>query len=218
MPFEVESAPKIEIQQQPYVIATYPIPEVKETDVERIIRQTAKDFPEVETLVDIARCESGFNAKAKNKHSTATGIFQILDMHGLTVEERQDPVISTRWAMEHFNGGHPWDSSRHCWGYKTSNHKVLKSEPSPLGTNCVKYASSKAELPNGLGTLAQKKSHIISSNPEPGKIGVTAEGSVGHLIVVEKVHEKTIEISEGNYRYGYITWREIPKELVLGYL
>lgn len=103
--------------------------------------------------------------------------------------------------------------------YKTKEHKIVKQyRDSKLGTNCVNYAKSKASVPNGMSTLSQKKSHIVSKEPEVGKVGVTNEGPVGHVVIVEEVHDDHIVISEGNYRHGYITWRIIPKEKILGYL
>ena len=102
--------------------------------------------------------------------------------------------------------------------YKTTNHTVIKKEPSPLGTNCVAYARSKKELPQGMGTLSQKLSHIRSQEPARGKIGVTAEGPVGHLIYVEDVRGDEILISEGNFISGYITYRLVQKQKIKGYL
>lgn len=69
----------------------------------------------METLIRIASCESGFNPKAQNPHSSAHGVFQILDMHGMTIEQREDVELTTNWAIDHFNNGKPWNSSKHCW-------------------------------------------------------------------------------------------------------
>lgn len=101
---------------------------------------------------------------------------------------------------------------------KTKSHIVIKKYLSPLGTNCVNYVKSKKQIPNGLGTMNQKISKITNKKPEKGKIGVTKEGPVGHMVFVEEVKEETLIISEGNWLHGYITWREIPKSLVIGYL
>ena len=104
--------------------------------------------------------------------------------------------------------------------YKTANHRVLKQSPDPVrGINCVSYAKSKYPIGNGYSTLAQKISHITAKAPKIG-VAVTAEGSQGHLIVVEKINNKTktLIISEGNFRHSYITIREIPFSLVIGYL
>lgn len=70
----------------------------------------------------------------------------------------------------------------------------------------------------GVGTLTQKLSKIKSHTPEIGKVGVTKEGGIGHLVVVEEVKKDTLIISEGNYRHGFITWREVSKNLIEGYL
>jgi hypothetical protein len=102
--------------------------------------------------------------------------------------------------------------------YKTPDHKVLKQYPSKLGYNCLDYAKSRASVPMGVSTLGQKLSKITSHEPKNGKVGVTAEGYIGHFVVVEEVKEDTLIISEGNYRHGYITWREVPKSLVKGYI
>jgi len=102
--------------------------------------------------------------------------------------------------------------------YKTTRHTVIKSEPSKLGKNCVEYARSKAHVPNGVGTLKQKQNKINTQIPSVGAVGVTAEGSVGHMVVIEQIKNDTLIISEGNYRHGFITWREIPKTMVLGYI
>lgn len=94
---------------------------------------------------------------------------------------------------------------------------MLKKYPSGLGKNCVTYAGTRSDLPVGLSTLNQKLAKINSHTPSPGKIGVTREGPVGHLVVVEEVRGDNVIISEGNYIHGYISWREIPKQKVLGY-
>lgn len=95
---------------------------------------------------------------------------------------------------------------------------VISKKPSPLGTNCVAYAKSRGAVPIGMSTLEQKKSHIKSRVPSPGKIGITSEGPIGHLVYVEEVKRDTIVISEGNFIHGYITVREIPKSIIMGYL
>jgi surface antigen len=101
--------------------------------------------------------------------------------------------------------------------YKTNNHTVLKKYPSNLGGNCVSYAKSRSDVPMGVSTYSQKLSHIKTHNAEVGKIGVTKEGAVGHLVVVEEVKEHTIVISEGNYMHGFVTWRELDKDKIEGY-
>lgn len=101
---------------------------------------------------------------------------------------------------------------------KTKYHKVIKKYQSPLGTNCVSYVKSKKAIPSGLSTLGQKIARITSYHPEKGKVGVTKEGPIGHMVYVEEVKKDTIIISEGNWLHGYITFREVSKSLVEGYL
>jgi len=103
--------------------------------------------------------------------------------------------------------------------YKTSNHTVIKKIPSPLGTNCVAYAKSRAAVPIGVSSLSQKLSKIQSQEAKRGKIGVTTEGPVGHLVYVEEVRDDgQILISEGNFLHGYITYRLVQKQKIKGFL
>ena len=87
------------------------------TGIEEIIYEVAKEkkFEDPELLVKIAKAESGLRPCAKNPASSATGLYQILDMHGLTEAERCNPRIATEWAVDNFNGGRPWNSSRSKW-------------------------------------------------------------------------------------------------------
>jgi len=87
--------------------------------VEKIIRNVAKKekFEDADLLVRIAKAESGLDPMAKNPLSSATGIYQILDMHKLSKAERCNPEIATRWAINKIrNGGiSAWNSSRKKW-------------------------------------------------------------------------------------------------------
>ena len=87
---------------------------VKET-IERVAEEN--DFDNIDLLNRIAECESGFDRYAKNPKSSARGIFQILDMHELTEDERYDPEIATEWTIKEIrkNGTRPWNASKHCW-------------------------------------------------------------------------------------------------------
>lgn len=105
--------------EEPVLKANYvEQPDIKSKETpEETIRRIAKEenFKEVEILVRIAKCESGLKPKAKNPKSTATGVFQILHHGNLTIEQREDVEWSTNWAIDHYNQGHPWDSSKNCW-------------------------------------------------------------------------------------------------------
>jgi len=90
-----------------------------EETIEEIIERVCeeKGFTEIEKLKRIASCESSNDPKVKNPdpNSSAMGLFQILDMHKLSVAERQDPEIATQWAIDNFKNGKPWATSEHCW-------------------------------------------------------------------------------------------------------
>ena len=90
-----------------------------EENIEEIIERVCqeKGFTEIEKLKRIASCESSNDPKVKNPdpNSSAMGLFQILDMHKLSVAERQDPEIATQWAIDNFKNGKPWATSEHCW-------------------------------------------------------------------------------------------------------
>lgn len=83
------------------------------------IREEAKQAgvnPNV--AVAIARCESGadFNPLAKNPNSSASGVFQILKIHGLG-ESVFDPIVNIDWAIAKMSkeGFGAWEASRGCW-------------------------------------------------------------------------------------------------------
>lgn len=107
---EIVQAKAIETKEQPKKIES----------TEDIIVRVAKEnnFEDVSTLLAIAKCESNMDRYAKNKVSSARGIMQILDMHGLTEDERYNPAIATEWAIKEIrkNGTKAWNSSKNCWG------------------------------------------------------------------------------------------------------
>lgn len=102
--------------EQPIKIETV---QAKEESVQEIIERVAKEnnFEDIQTLLKIAKCESNFDRYAKNSQSSARGIFQILDMHELTEDERYNPEIATEWTINEIrkNGTKPWNASKHCW-------------------------------------------------------------------------------------------------------
>lgn len=87
--------------------------------VEETIRRVAEEnnFPYTDILVKVAKCESNFNPIAENSTSSAKGVFQILDMHGLTAFERFDVEKSTKWTVDKIEkaGFKPWEASKSCW-------------------------------------------------------------------------------------------------------
>lgn len=72
------------------------------------IAQLMRDagFPErvIPTGVAVALAESSGDPGAKNPRSSATGLWQILDMHGMTPAERKNPRLATQKAYELWKG------------------------------------------------------------------------------------------------------------------
>lgn len=97
-------------EEQDLSNTTSPVSLIKKVAIE-------EGFTDVNLLLRIAECESSLNPCAKNATSSATGLFQILDMHGLSVEERCNPEIATRWTINKINNGglNAWNASKHCW-------------------------------------------------------------------------------------------------------
>jgi hypothetical protein len=88
-------------------------------EMKSIIRRVAEEegFDNPQLLINIADAESALNPRARNPKSSARGLFQILDIHGLSEEERFNPEIATRWAIQEIrkNGTRAWNSSRSKW-------------------------------------------------------------------------------------------------------
>lgn len=80
--------------------------------------QSKKYGVDTDLAMAISFCESRHDEKAKNPSSSARGAFQILDMHGLSVECRFNAECNVRWAMEILStqGTKPWNASKYCWG------------------------------------------------------------------------------------------------------
>lgn len=104
----------------PFCEADIPEPEPKPLTVQEIIRQEAEQagIP-ADVMVDIARAESNFKPHAKNNHSTATGVFQILigtwnwfECEGERTNARDN--IKCAMVIAH-DGLHHWNASAHNW-------------------------------------------------------------------------------------------------------
>jgi len=87
------------------------------TSVEDMV---ASAFPDAPIMLEIARAESQFNHRAKNPHSTATGVFQILigtwNGYGCT-GERTNPIDNIACARKIYDaeGTRPWNASSYHW-------------------------------------------------------------------------------------------------------
>lgn len=111
---------KVEAKENKYISRGYaycynPITCIR--DIGEELGFTNKD---ITTMIKIAKCESNYNPSAKNKNSTATGIFQIIigtwDSNKCEGErwDYQDN-IKCAWKIYKLRGTQPWDSSIKCW-------------------------------------------------------------------------------------------------------
>ncbi len=81
----------------------------------------AKFGKDGDLAVKVATCESGLNPKAKNKTSSARGLFQIMQSwHKINEKWLLNPDINIEVAyklyQESGNSFSPhWDASAHCW-------------------------------------------------------------------------------------------------------
>lgn len=69
--------------------------------------------------IKVAKCESGLNPDARNRKSSARGLFQIMQSwHKIDQKWLFDPMINTLVAKSLFDtqGWEPWRASNHCHG------------------------------------------------------------------------------------------------------
>lgn len=82
----------------------------------------------------IAKCESGGNASAQNKSSSASGLYQFIDgtwkaYGGSTKRAKDASVAEQRRVAERAyaaEGYTPWNASKSCWGGKTGSGTKVK--------------------------------------------------------------------------------------------
>ncbi len=102
------------------------------SSVERQVREAFAGTP---VMVKIAECESGFRqydergVPLRNKHSSATGVFQVMfSLHYATADKLGFKLETTQgnigYAKHLYNtkSTNPWNASKHCWGKTTKNH------------------------------------------------------------------------------------------------
>ena len=94
----------------------------RKEEIEEITRLIQREFG-VEWVValTVARCESELKPKAKNKHSTAKGIFQILDGTWKHFKCEGDPlnaednIVCGKKVLDGQGLGGGWSESFSCW-------------------------------------------------------------------------------------------------------
>lgn len=89
----------------------------EETISDKIRREAIEAGIDPDIALAIAFCESHLDPLADNPTSSALGLFQILDMHGLSTECRLDAGCNIDWALNEMRsrGFGAWNASRSCW-------------------------------------------------------------------------------------------------------
>lgn len=90
-----------------------------------IAKKATQEGVDADTMLRIAKCESGYNYLAKNSNSTASGVYQFLNSTWLntrvqmgvdksSVFNAKDNIDTAIWKVK--NGGiKAWDASFKCW-------------------------------------------------------------------------------------------------------
>jgi soluble lytic murein transglycosylase-like protein len=93
-------------------------PKAQKSEKDIIIEKITAAFgSEAENALRVARCESGLNPKAKNPHSSARGLFQIMSsVHGVSERMLYDTDINIAVAkkLQKEQGWNPWVESSNC--------------------------------------------------------------------------------------------------------
>lgn len=94
-----------------------------ETGSIEIIEEVFSGYKDIETIKHVAFCESSYNEKAKNKHSSASGLYQIINStwsHYGCTGDKFDARDNATCAKKIYDksGLKPWRASQHCWGVK----------------------------------------------------------------------------------------------------
>lgn len=107
--------------------------EIKEEKVltieEKIVQEALRVGYSPTRAVAIARAESNLNPNAKNKTSSASGLFQFIDSTykyycvdlyslALSLDRKNDPDVQIECALKMLSTGGEshWNESRHIWG------------------------------------------------------------------------------------------------------
>ena len=131
MPYDYHAVNIAQARQEPYlrVDGMIDMPEgylyVNETKLdfsgEEIIKKIKDTFPNDIVMLKVAQCESELNPKAKNKTSTAKGIFQILDgtwkhfkCEGNPLNA-EDNIVCGKKVLDGQGLGGGWSESFSCW-------------------------------------------------------------------------------------------------------
>jgi hypothetical protein len=96
------------------------VPPSKDEVVNEIIDQAREHGVSVITALEIAKCESRYDAFAVGVNKSGSedvGVFQINDIHDIPKEKRFDYKFNIEWSIKKMSkeGFGAWYSSEHCW-------------------------------------------------------------------------------------------------------
>jgi hypothetical protein len=110
--------------EQTRVLAVRPAVNYGDGEIQQIIRNAAAKYSvDANLLLGIAKCESGFNPAAKNRNSTASGLFQFIrgtwagtpqGRQGISVFDAQANAEAAAWKISQ-GGLSAWNASKRCW-------------------------------------------------------------------------------------------------------
>lgn len=143
----------------------------------------ASAFPGQDAII---KCESGGNYQAKNKSSTASGAFQIINgtwkaYGGLQfaptarqATPAQQQIVADRIYAA--SGTAPWNASKHCWGGKIGKAGETKPKANaPKAKSKAPKAAPKKQTPKA-AKPAPKKAAAPKHAPAAGKHYVVKQG------------------------------------------
>lgn len=114
-----EITPTPTVTPEIVVLSPTPTPAPIKTEKTEIEEKISEVFgKDGDLAIRIAKCESSLNPRAKNKDSSARGLFQIMQSwHKIDEKWLLDPDINIKVAKKLFDeqGTVPWNASKWCW-------------------------------------------------------------------------------------------------------
>mgnify|MGYP001576213828 CR=1 FL=1 len=94
-------------------ISSRPInPKLDQVTIDRVLAMVTQAGFNSQTAYKVILCESGWNPQAKHYNPNGTwdiGLWQINDVHGMTWEQRMDPIMATQAAINLLRSPRSWN-------------------------------------------------------------------------------------------------------------
>lgn len=97
------------------------------------LRWAENDLQMAKMLLAIIAPESHGNPEAVGDNGKSHGLFQIYDIHNISVADRQDPEKAFRWRMTHPEGGEQVNITQHLENYLAQGFEYGSQLASELG-------------------------------------------------------------------------------------